>query len=229
MDELVEAYNRECAAVYGAVFRFTKMESGKCSASQTKIGKRIGLKRPAVNKYIQILIKDGYILDETPDVKNKPHVYSLLIMPTIGIDMGVFQKNTDDGNGVSEENTTGVSQEDAKIPSTKIEDQEDRKEEAPKRKRTPLDDMTDAICEVCQVDIDTAAPSVIKIRTVLVKAKYTAEDIIAFGKWWDSDSWRRAHPPTIWQLKERIGIIRPRKPKPIPQGNVKQRLKEREG
>lgn len=133
MDDLVEVYNRECAAVYGAIWRFTQMKSGKCTASQTKIGKRIGLNRQTVNKHIQTLIADGYICDETPDIKHKSHVYSLLIEPSIGISMGVRKEDTSSKEGVRLEDTSGVRPTDTKIDKNKIPQEQDTKDSRSKK------------------------------------------------------------------------------------------------
>lgn len=78
-------------------------------------------------------------------------------------------------------------------------------EEKPRKR----DELFDAIAEVCKADPDTAGSSIAKVKQALLKAKppYTADEIKAFGKqWW---TWKdRTAPPTIWQLKERIGNVR---------------------
>jgi hypothetical protein len=80
---------------------------------------------------------------------------------------------------------------------------------APVRPR-PRDELFDAICEVCRVDAKTAGATVGKLKSTLVKATYTAEDVRKFGELWWSDEFRKRRniPPTVWQLVERIGVVR---------------------
>jgi len=84
-------------------------------------------------------------------------------------------------------------------------------EEKPRKR----DELFDAIAEVCQADPDTAGSSIAKVKQALLSAKppYTADEVKAFGKqWW---AWKdRSAPPTIWQLKERIGNVRSAGKKP---------------
>lgn len=80
------------------------------------------------------------------------------------------------------------------------------------------DPLFDSIAKVCQVDCKTAGGSIGTVKAALVKATppYTAEDVLAFeSSWW---AWKdRVTPPTLWQLKERIGMVRQSRPSPKPQ------------
>lgn len=75
IDSMVEQYGLVTAAVYGRIWRYSKMKKGCCTASLTKIGKDIGLDRKTVERHTKKLCKDGYLIDLTPGVKNKPHEY----------------------------------------------------------------------------------------------------------------------------------------------------------
>lgn len=77
----------------------------------------------------------------------------------------------------------------------------------PEKQPRPRDLMFDAISEVCQADPKTAGGSIAKVKQAILDAQYTPEDVIAFGKWWWGWKDRKA-PPTLWVLKERIGVVR---------------------
>lgn len=70
--------------------------------------------------------------------------------------------------------------------------------------------LFDEIARVCKLDPATAGSSIAKVKQALVKAKppYTPEDVGLFERWWWGDKKMRERPPTLWQLKERIGVIR---------------------
>ena len=78
------------------------------------------------------------------------------------------------------------------------------------RKPRARDLLFDAIAEVCKVDPRTGGSSIGKIKATLQAAGYGPGDVIAFGKWWWDDDFRRRRmiPPTIWQLQERIAVVR---------------------
>lgn len=83
------------------------------------------------------------------------------------------------------------------------------------------DNLFDAIVKVCCVDPATAGASVGKVRATLTATEppYTPAEVLAFGEWWHSDDWRsKKGPPTLWKLREQIGLIRNgngRKPAPV--------------
>ena len=74
---------------------------------------------------------------------------------------------------------------------------------AQKRAR-PADPLFDAIAEVCKVDPKTAGASIGKVRAVLSKAGYSPDEVRKFGA---LENWRRT-APTLWQLQEKIGVVR---------------------
>jgi hypothetical protein len=76
-DCVLERYkNLTKAAVHGAMWRFSRMKDGVCRASLSKIGDKIGVDKATVLRYAKELCKDGYFLDTTPNLKNKPHIYA---------------------------------------------------------------------------------------------------------------------------------------------------------
>lgn len=71
-------------------------------------------------------------------------------------------------------------------------------------KPRPRDLLFESIVEVCKVDPKTAGASIGKVRAVLSKAGYTPEEVRRFGT---LEKWRKT-PPTLWQLQEKIGVVR---------------------
>ena len=76
-DCVLEKYkNATRAIVHGAMWRFCRMKDGVCKASLTTIGEMTGLAPATIMRHAQVLCEDGYFVDLTPDLKNKPHVYA---------------------------------------------------------------------------------------------------------------------------------------------------------
>jgi len=76
-DCVLERYkNATRAIVHGAMWRFCRMKDGVCKASLTTIGEMTGLAPATIMRHAQVLCEDGYFIDMTPDLKNKPHVYA---------------------------------------------------------------------------------------------------------------------------------------------------------
>jgi hypothetical protein len=64
------------AAIFGVVWRHCQMKDGICRASQETLGELIGVhSRMTMNKYLKRLVADGYLIDTTPGLRHKPHVY----------------------------------------------------------------------------------------------------------------------------------------------------------
>ncbi len=76
-------------------------------------------------------------------------------------------------------------------------------EKAPRQR----DELFDAIVKVSCVDPATAGSSIAKVKQALLKAvpPYSPEEVLKFGEQWPK--WKD-NPPTVWQLKEQIGIVR---------------------
>lgn len=66
-DILIEKFGLITASVYGIVWRYGNMDSGICTASQTKIGKRCGVSRSCAVIHLNLLVKNGYITQKTID------------------------------------------------------------------------------------------------------------------------------------------------------------------
>lgn len=76
-DELANNYGFESAYLWGKLRRFCQLDGGTYTASHEAIGNRIGMSRRNLIDRLNILIKDGYVEDLTPGVRNRAHTYSV--------------------------------------------------------------------------------------------------------------------------------------------------------
>jgi DNA-binding Lrp family transcriptional regulator len=76
IDALIRAYGLSVAAVFGRMWRYCQMSDNVCKASQETIATDLGLSRMTVSQHIATLVRDGYLADLTPDVRNRPHIYA---------------------------------------------------------------------------------------------------------------------------------------------------------
>lgn len=107
-DVVVQEYKDETrAAVHGAMWRFCQMSDGVCKASLSTIAELLGISPATVMRHAEELCKDGYFVDLTPDLKNRPHVYAdtgKVVMKS-KLNAHVSQRNA----GISQRNV-GISQ-----------------------------------------------------------------------------------------------------------------------
>lgn len=85
LDTLVEEYGVFTAAVWGRVWRYAQQENGVCEASQEKIASELHMTRETVNRHIKKLVSGEYLIDHTPKLKNRPHVYAITEKAQIAI------------------------------------------------------------------------------------------------------------------------------------------------
>jgi len=64
------------ALIYGMVWRYCRMQDGICRASTTTIGNRLALSRRTTQRCMARLVELGYLIDKTPGLKNRPHIYA---------------------------------------------------------------------------------------------------------------------------------------------------------
>jgi DNA-binding Lrp family transcriptional regulator len=76
IDNLVREYGLITAAVFGVAWRHCQMRNGICTASQERLAEMLGITRRSVIKHMAKLVIAGYLCDQTPSIKNRPHVYS---------------------------------------------------------------------------------------------------------------------------------------------------------
>lgn len=74
-EKIVDHIGFMAAGVYGLIWRYEQMSDEACRAAQATMAARLGITRQTLRAHIQKLIEGGYIVDCTPDARNRPHVY----------------------------------------------------------------------------------------------------------------------------------------------------------
>lgn len=118
------------ALVFGRMWQYCGMEDGVCRASLERIGKDLQISRATVIRHADKLVADGYLIDTTPDRRNRPHAYKdagKVVMKSQVL--GVAEKNT----GVSQKNR-GVAQSNLIKQDIKQEIKEKELKPTPKAK-----------------------------------------------------------------------------------------------
>ena len=64
------------ALVFGRMWGYCQMEDRVCKASLSTIAKKLHIDKATVSRHAEKLVNDGYLIDLTPDLRNKPHVYA---------------------------------------------------------------------------------------------------------------------------------------------------------
>ena len=77
LDDLVQNYGVITAAVWGRVWRYAQQENHVCQASHEKIATELNLSLRTVVNHIHTLVKNGYLIDKTPKLRNVPHTYAI--------------------------------------------------------------------------------------------------------------------------------------------------------
>ncbi|MEA2008788.1 MAG: helix-turn-helix domain-containing protein, partial [Chloroflexota bacterium] len=77
---IVEKHGQSAAVVWGIIFGLSQIPIksgglGYCNASQVTIGKKAGLTRKTTRAKIDLLVKNGWLEDLTPELIKKPHHY----------------------------------------------------------------------------------------------------------------------------------------------------------
>lgn len=63
------------ALVFGVVWRHCQMSRGVCTASVARLAGLTGVSEKTIRRYLTDLCQNGYLIDKTPDIRNKPHIY----------------------------------------------------------------------------------------------------------------------------------------------------------
>ena len=139
---------------------------------------------------------------------------------------GTIKQSKQGKNATWTVNYVDTSEPDKECPSVNMDDtkcqpnghssiQKEKKESSAVSPPRPRDPLFDAITTTCRVDPATAGSGIAKAKQRLTKATppYTPEDVAAFGRWWVKQ-YGADRPPTVWQLAERIGVIRTAAAKP---------------
>ena len=75
-DVVAKEHGNVTAAVHGCAWRFCQMPDGVCKASLATIGELLGLDPATVSRHMKTLVDNGYLVDLSPDLRNRPHVYA---------------------------------------------------------------------------------------------------------------------------------------------------------
>jgi DNA-binding MarR family transcriptional regulator len=76
IDVLVEELGLIPAAMYGLVWRYCQGERGVCQASLDTLAERLHINRRTALRHLKHLVREGYLEDLTPDLRNHPHTYA---------------------------------------------------------------------------------------------------------------------------------------------------------
>lgn len=76
-DILAKKYGFESAYLWGKLRRLCQLGNGQYTISPEALGKRFGMSRRTVIDRLKAMIRDGYVEDLTPGVRNKAHTYSV--------------------------------------------------------------------------------------------------------------------------------------------------------
>jgi len=118
-DLIVNKYGVITAAVWGSTWRYCQMSDGVCRASLEKIAKRIGVSRQTVITHLEILVKDKFFEDTTPQLKNKPHIYRDTGKVAMYNRFGIGVNEIDSGVNLID---SGVNEIDSESQSNLLED-----------------------------------------------------------------------------------------------------------
>ena len=104
-DQITQEIDMLAALVYGKIWRYNQMKDGVCRASQIRMAKELGISDDAVNSRIQKLEAAGYVVDKTPELKNRPHLFLIT-------DRDPFASYTSSGSGYTSSGSKSRSQRD---------------------------------------------------------------------------------------------------------------------
>ena len=106
------------ALVFGRMWQYCGMEDNVCRASLARIGKDLEISTATVMRHAEKLVNDGYLIDKTPNLRNKPHTYmdGRKVEMKSSLNASVSQRNTT----ISERNTTVSESQLIKQDNTKI-------------------------------------------------------------------------------------------------------------
>lgn len=91
-DTIIQEHGMAAGVVYGRMERYAKMQDGVCKASIETIAENLGIDRKTVIRAQKKLVDAGLIIDVTPGLRNRPHIYNITAVPKE--DTEVYQKGT---------------------------------------------------------------------------------------------------------------------------------------
>ena len=76
IDVIAEELGLVPAAVFGRIWRYCQLRDGVCYASLETLASGLGLNKATVQRNAEKLVKAGYLIDMTPNLRNTPHTYA---------------------------------------------------------------------------------------------------------------------------------------------------------
>jgi len=216
---LVREFGLVTAAVFGAVWRYCQMENRVCNASTRTIADDLGMEHGTVLRHIKKLCKAGYLRDETPGLRNKPHTYSdtgkVKITGLVEVATGAQDTTTgaqdtttgaQDTTTGAQDTTTGVLNQ-LKRVSKRVSKKPFKESESRTQNKVLSENRLFGIklTEVCGYSgpefvvnskLGDCAAAVVK----LIEWGATVEQLDQFGRWW----WGQT-PPTFNQVVDEWG------------------------
>ena len=177
-DAVVMKYKDETrAAVHGAMWRFCQMQDGVCKASLETIAEMIGISAATAMRHAEELVKDGYFVDLTPDLKNRPHVYADtgVVKMKSRLDVHISQRNT----GISERNV-GISE--SQLSKVLNKESNKQRDDSPKPTHAKKGDLVDGLIALSQSPGAKRAARLEEIYSALAVALH----VNTSGRRWES-------------------------------------------
>ena len=206
-------------AIHGAMWRFCQMKDNACRASLATIGKMIGVDKATVMRYAKELCDEGYFVDLTPDLKNRPHIYADTGKVRMRSKFDVAQDNT----GVAQCNATVAQSQLSKVLNKDINTLSERKEKAKERiedqrakRKDPVDwvlgnaEKEGAITSMQErtskaLGLDVSGSRFDKMVSFLMQKDRQGETIEVYAAWMKADPY---NSPKTHQIAQRPDIVR---------------------
>ena len=221
------------ASVAGAVWKFSRLKNGVCQASAGTIGEQLGLERTTVHKALKALDSEGWIIDVTPNARNRTHHYK----PTVDLINSLCSKTVDLINSDGPENdetvdlitptvdlitqkeslkdffnTTSPNGDDGKPSPTKKNKNSDSKKSRASPEELREDQLVFAtLADLCGYDLGIITQDdrgkLNQAGKLFRRRGHTVQDLNDFRDYWYSQDWRgkKNQPPTLSQIRETWG------------------------
>lgn len=91
LDSMIEEVGPMAALVYARIYRFCQLERKQCDASLETIADSLNVSRKTVERHLKVLVGRGYVLDLTPDLRHKPHNYTVTGKAELEMEVSIGQ------------------------------------------------------------------------------------------------------------------------------------------
>jgi DnaD/phage-associated family protein len=109
----------QAPAVFGVVWRYCQMEDGVCKASLRTIADILDIDEVTVMRRLKVLCDDGFLIDTTPDLRNKPHVYADAGLVVMKSNIGVVE-SASHRNATASHRNTSASHRNATVSESQL-------------------------------------------------------------------------------------------------------------